>query len=83
MLPHNESARNMPMVSICHWLLKQYPEALDALLMDPPERSTLVPDAHADYHEVLLNYFSKRAVWVSIPRADFPILHMCLATQLQ
>ena len=57
-MPHNEAARNMPMVSICHWLLKQYPEALDALLKDPPERSTLVQDAPPDHHEVLLSYFS-------------------------
>lgn len=47
MIPHNQESHNMPMLSICHWLLKQYPEALDALLGDPPERTKLKEDVSA------------------------------------
>jgi hypothetical protein len=47
MIPHNQATHNAPMLSICHWLLKQYPEALDALLGDPAERTKLKEDVSA------------------------------------
>ena len=49
MIPHYRETGNTAMVSICHWLLKQYPEALNALLDDPADRRR--NDARGDEHD--------------------------------